>query len=219
VSALPRPDLRSGAHRDLVDALHDLHHRAGWPSLRALARETGVSHTTVSKTFSQPALPPWGTLELLVEAMGGDTTRFHALWLSASAPTDGVRHATRIAGRHAELAAVRRHLETGTGLLLVTGEAGIGKTTLAQTAAEHSDVVVARGSCLPLSTEIPLLPVADCLRSAYEADTPRFVRLVDACLPSSRRPCRRSCPSWPRRPATPCGPTIVSCSSVRSPRS
>jgi hypothetical protein len=184
MSALPRPDLPPGPHRDLVTELHDLHHRAGWPSLRTLARESGVSHTTVSKTFSQPALPSWGTLELLVEAMRGDPTRFHDLWLSASAPTDGARPpATRIAGRHVELEAVRRHLETGTGLLLVTGEAGIGKTTLVQTAAEHSDVVVARGSCLPLSTEIPLLPVADCLRSAYEADTPGFVRVVDACPP------------------------------------
>jgi hypothetical protein len=184
VSALPRPALVPGPQKSLNDALHDLHHRAGWPSLRALARETGVSHTTVSKTFSQPALPTWGTLEVLVEAMDGDATRFHDLWLAASTPTDGApTPAPRIAGRHAELEAVRRHLETGTGLLLVTGEAGIGKTTLVQTAAGRSDVIVARGSCLPLSTEIPLLPVADCLRSAYEADTPRFVHVVETCPP------------------------------------
>ena len=65
MSALPRPDLPPGPHRDLVDALHDLHHRAGWPSLRTLAAHAGVSHTTVAKAFSQPALPTWGTLELL----------------------------------------------------------------------------------------------------------------------------------------------------------
>ncbi len=188
MSALPRPDLAPGPTRSLNDALHDLHHRAGWPSLRALARETGVSHTTVSKTFSRPALPSWGTLELLVEAMGGDTSEFHDLWLAASTPTDGSPAgarppATRIAGRRTELEAVRRHLETGTGLLLVTGEAGIGKTTLVTAAARGTDVVVARGSCLPLSTEIPLLPVADCLRSAHEADAARFVRLVGACPP------------------------------------
>ena len=81
MSALPRPDLPPGPHRELVDALHDLHHRAGWPSLRALAAATGVSHTTVSKVFSSPALPSWGTLELLVEAMDGDGARFHDLWV------------------------------------------------------------------------------------------------------------------------------------------
>ena len=69
MSALPRADVAPGPARSLNDALHDLHHRAGWPSLRTLARETGVSHTTVSKAFSRPALPTWGTLELLVEAM------------------------------------------------------------------------------------------------------------------------------------------------------
>lgn len=185
MSALPRPDHPPGPHRDLVTELHELHHRAGWPSLRTLARESGVSHTTVSKAFSQPALPSWGTLELLVEAMGGDTGQFHDLWLAASTPTDGAHApAPRIAGRHTELEAVRRHLEAGTGLLLVTGEAGIGKTTLVMAAAAATtDVSVARGACLPLSTEIPLLAVADCLRSAYEADPPGFVRLVEACPP------------------------------------
>jgi hypothetical protein len=186
VSALPRPELPPGPQRDLVTGLHDLHHRAGWPSLRSLARESGVSHTTVSKVMSAPALPSWGTLELLVEAMHGDTDTFRDLWLAASAPADAPHPApppVRIAGRRTELETVRRHLETGTGLLLVTGEAGIGKTTLVQTAAGRSDVIVARGSCLPLSTEIPLLPVADCLRSAYEADTPRFAHVVETCPP------------------------------------
>ncbi len=131
MSALPRPELAPGPSRTLNDALHDLHHRAGWPSLRALARDTGVSHTTVSKTFSAPTLPTWGTLELVVEALDGDTAEFHDLWLAASTPADRPSpRAPRIAGRKAELTAVRRHLETGTGLLLVTGEAGMGKTTL-----------------------------------------------------------------------------------------
>jgi hypothetical protein len=35
MGALPRPELPPGPHRDLVDALHGLHHRAAWPSLRA----------------------------------------------------------------------------------------------------------------------------------------------------------------------------------------
>ena len=57
MGVLPRPDLPPGPHRDLVDALHGLHHRAGWPSLRVLAREAGCSPTTVSVVFSSPRLP------------------------------------------------------------------------------------------------------------------------------------------------------------------
>ncbi|TGN64083.1 XRE family transcriptional regulator [Nocardioides eburneiflavus] len=186
MSALPSPDLPPGPHRDLVARLHDLHHRAGWPSLRALAKETGVSHTTVSKTFSQPALPSWGTLELLVEAMHGPVQDFRDLWLAASAPTDdgAPAPAPRIAGRRAELETVRRHLETGTGLLLVTGEAGIGKTTLVRAAAASSAVLVARGNCLPLSGEVPLMPVIDAIRAARRAGRERFDDAL-ALLPSS----------------------------------
>ena len=113
MSALPRPELAAGPHRDLVDALHALHHRAGWPSLRTLARAAGVSHTTVSKVFSTPTLPSWGTLEVLVDAMGGDTDHFHQLWLEATAHPDEVGHGRqhpRIAGRQSELATLRRHL-------------------------------------------------------------------------------------------------------------
>src|SRR5687768_16299504 len=76
VGVLPRPDLPPGPHRDLVDALHGLHHHAGWPSLRVLAREAACSPTTVSAVFSSPRLPSWGVLELLVEAMGGDVEAF-----------------------------------------------------------------------------------------------------------------------------------------------
>jgi hypothetical protein len=168
--ALPRPDLAPGPHRDLVDALHDLHHEAGWPSLRTLAGAAGCSHTTVSHVFSSPRLPAWGVVELLVEAMGGDPTHFHGLWLAAGSP-DGVADiGLDIAGRSDELAVVRAHLESGSGLLLVTGEAGIGKTRLVATAARCSpDVLVVQGRCLPLSTEAPLLPIAD----AWDGSTTR----------------------------------------------
>ena len=184
MSALPRPGV-TGAARVLNDALHDLHHRAGWPSLRTLARETGVSHTTVSKVFSSPAVPPWGTVELLVEAMRGDVAGLHELWLAATAPMDGgPAPAPRIAGRRGELAAVRRHLETGTGLLLVTGEAGIGKTTLVTAGGEsvRPDRLVVTGHCLPLSTEIPLLPFAEALRQVHAIDGGRlFTKAMATC--------------------------------------
>ncbi len=182
MSALPRADVPPGPATSLNDALHELHHRAGWPSLRALAAATGVSHTTVSKAFSSPTLPSWGTLELLVEAMDGDASVFHDLWLAATTPGDGgPGHLPHIAGRRAELAAVRRHLETGSGLLLVTGEAGIGKTTLVMRAAQATESFVATGHCLPLSTEVPLLPIADCLRSIHDIDAEWFGGAVARC--------------------------------------
>jgi hypothetical protein len=185
MTGLPRPDLPSGHHRELNDALHDLHHRAGWPSLRTLANAAGCSHTTVSTAFSSPRLPNWGLVELLVEAMDGDTAQFHQLWVAASSPaTDQTAAAPRIAGRRAELAVVRRHLESGTGLLLVTGEAGIGKTRLLQAAAQlvGDQCFVATGCCLPLATQVPLLPVADLLRSVHDHDSGAWLReALDRC--------------------------------------
>ncbi|MCP6237274.1 ATP-binding protein, partial [Klebsiella pneumoniae] len=83
---------------------------------------------------------------LLVEAMGGDVARFHRLWLAASAPPDPTpRPGLAIAGRAAELDVVRRHLAEGAGLLLVTGEAGMGKTALVGAAAASSETAVVTG--------------------------------------------------------------------------
>jgi len=176
MSALPRPELAPGPSRTLNDALHDLHHRAGWPSLRTLARETGVSHTTVSKAFSRPALPTWGTTELLVEAMGGDVVVFHELWLAASTPTNGAAPvAPLLAGRRAELTVVRHHLDTGTGLLVVTGEAGIGKTTLIRSAVCSVETFVAVGLCHPLSADVPLMPIAEMLRKIRDLDSGQWL--------------------------------------------
>ena len=134
--------------------------------------------------------------------MDGDTHRFHELWLAASAPEHPTDSGTRIAGRVPELAAVRRHLETGTGLLLVTGEAGIGKTTLVAAARDQlkDRVLIASGNCLPLSTEIPLLPVAEALRQVHRADGWTPAARAAAVLPgaTSSRPWprfSRSCPT------------------------
>ena len=184
MGALPRPEVPPGPHRELVDVLHDLHHRAGWPSLRRLAEQTGVSHTTVSKALSSTALPRWGTVELLVEAMGGDVAQARELWLAASTPSAGPgteRGASRIAGRVAELRVVRHHLTSGTGLLLVTGEAGIGKSALVGAAVDSADVFVAVGRCLHLSREMPLMPVADSLRAVLEHDGRWMAEALAAC--------------------------------------
>lgn len=177
MGALPSPDLPPGAHQDLVRALHELHHRAGWPSLRSLARRTGVSHTTVSKVLSSSVLPPWGTVELLVEAMGGDRSEFHDLWLAASSTRDEAPRppSPGIAGRRTELAVVRDHLDGDGGLLVVTGEAGIGKSTLVDAAAARADSHVAVGRCLPFATEVPLMPVVELVRAIHDADGGRWI--------------------------------------------
>ena len=172
MGSLPRPKLEPGAHRDLVDALHDLHHRAGWPSLRALGRAAGCSHTTVSTVFSSSRLPSWGLLELLVETMHGDLAELRRLWVAAGEPSAADPPVPLIAGRRTELTVARRHLEDGAGLLMVTGEAGMGKTRLVGTAASLASATTfsAVGSCLPLSMDVPLLPVVDLLRAAYDRD-------------------------------------------------
>jgi tetratricopeptide (TPR) repeat protein len=84
LGALPKPKVPAGAVSALFDELHRLHHLAGWPSLRAMAKEIGCSHTTVSAAFSGPRVPRWGLLELIVETLGGDTEKFHRLWLAGS---------------------------------------------------------------------------------------------------------------------------------------
>ena len=185
MGALPRPDVPPGPQRDLVDALHRLHHRAGWPSLRVLGRQVGCSPTTVSAVFSAPRLPTWGTLELVVEAMGGEVEEFRALWLAAGSPPSSSEAAAvssvRIAGRATELATVRRHLAGGSPrFLLVTGEAGIGKTRLVDTAraVTADQVFVAKGVCLPLSTAVPLLPVVTLLRTTYDVDRGQWLKEV-----------------------------------------
>ncbi|WP_322936538.1 ATP-binding protein [Nocardioides bizhenqiangii] len=184
LGGLPRSDIPPGGQRDLNAALHDLHHRAGWPSLRVLAREAGCSHTTVSRVFSARQLPAWGVLELVVEALGGDVGAFHRLWLAASSPEQTPAPGHGIAGRREELAKVRRHLATGTGLLLITGEAGIGKTNLFQAARTGSDAFLAPGSGLPLSNAVPLLPVASALREIFDHDDGRWLGQALRVAPS-----------------------------------
>ena len=137
-----------------------------------MAREVGCSPTTVGAVFTSPRLPSWGLLELVVEALGGEVETFRELWRAAGEPTSGARAADELAGRRREVGVVRRHLAEGTGrLLLVSGEAGIGKTRLLDAAGSGAEEVwVARGRCLPLSTEVPFLPLAEVLRAVHDRD-------------------------------------------------
>ncbi|MGF9754397.1 AAA family ATPase [Microvirga sp. 0TCS3.31] len=174
---LHQPELEPGPHRDLVDALHRLHVEAGRPSLRAIARRAGCSHTTVFHLFTDPRVPAWSLLEVVVTATGGDPADYRDLWLAAT--TDGARHlpppARTIAGRRAELLVVRRHLEAGGGLLVVTGEPGIGTTTLLAAASQQVSTFVARAGGLPILADAPFALVSDVLRRVWLDDEGRWL--------------------------------------------
>jgi len=86
VAVIGRPDVPEGAHRRLVDALHEAYLRAGAPGVRMIAQRGGVSRDTAHRVLTSPALPTWPALEAVVTALGGDTGRFRALWVGARQP-------------------------------------------------------------------------------------------------------------------------------------
>lgn len=93
-----RAPLEPGPLSDLMDALHQLHLAAGYPSLRDLQRDIGgrdaPSHAAIHKVFTGGRLPTWRLVEALVRAMarraGSDekveAQRFKALWTKAASP-------------------------------------------------------------------------------------------------------------------------------------
>ena len=84
-----RPEAVPGPCGDILLELRRLHLRAGEPSMRAIARSTGaLSHDTVHRVLTGPALPHWGPLELVVEALHGDVEAFRGLWIAARSAMD-----------------------------------------------------------------------------------------------------------------------------------
>ena len=76
-------------------------------------------------------------------------------------------------GRDRELSGLRAALEAGTRLLLVVGDAGVGKTRFAREGmrrAAADGVVSVWGGCLPLAEKLPLLPVAEALGELSRLD-------------------------------------------------
>jgi hypothetical protein len=79
------PALPAGPERDFFVALSDLHHLAGRPTLREMAKAVGRSHTLIATVFKGPKVPPrFGLVELLVEYLHGDTEYFRTLWYRAT---------------------------------------------------------------------------------------------------------------------------------------
>jgi predicted ATPase len=72
--------------------LQRLHRTAGEPSTREIAKRThgGISHTTVAAVLRCAKNPRWGQVELVVEALGGDTEVFRPWWIAAQDAIPGV---------------------------------------------------------------------------------------------------------------------------------
>ena len=76
-------------------------------------------------------------------------------------------------GREGELSRLLGALGGGVRLVLVVGDAGVGKTRfVGEGAARAADagVVMVRGECLPLAEALPLLPVAAAAGELARAD-------------------------------------------------
>jgi DNA-binding CsgD family transcriptional regulator/tetratricopeptide (TPR) repeat protein len=86
-----------------------------------------------------------------------------------------------LAGRRSERLRVGRTLsaQSDRPFLFVLGEAGIGKSRLVRTAVTdigQDGITVLSGWCLPMAANMPLLPIVEVLRSAYETDDAQWVK-------------------------------------------
>ncbi|MFD3926889.1 TIR domain-containing protein [Streptomyces sp. NPDC058614] len=75
----------------LAAALRELHARAGKPSMRALAQDVSISHTTVADALNGKRVPSWGTVESLVRQLGGNEKEFTRLWRAATGDTSDMK--------------------------------------------------------------------------------------------------------------------------------
>src|SRR5215469_10090102 len=76
-------------------------------------------------------------------------------------------------GREGELSRLLEAVGGGARLVLVVGDAGVGKTRFAGEAmarATAAGMVTMRGECLPLAETLPLLPVAGAVGALARMD-------------------------------------------------
>jgi DNA-binding CsgD family transcriptional regulator len=101
-------------------------------------------------------------------------------------------------GRSGELGRFRRVLAGDARLLLVVGDAGVGKTRFAGEAlraAAAGGVTAAWGGCLPLAEKLPLLPVAQALGELSRREGGRpLAQALDGCPPYVRTEVARLVP-------------------------
>ena len=107
-------------------------------SLRALARQAGLSSSSLSRYLTGQLVPPWEAVAVLCRAVGRDPRPLRAVW--AEAARAGAAPAPRrndlpadlfdFTGRETESALVEELLRTA-GAAAIDGMAGVGKTSLA----------------------------------------------------------------------------------------
>lgn len=107
-------------------------------SLRALARESGLSSSSLSRYLTGRLVPPWEAVVALCRVVGRDPRPLRAVW--AEAADAGAAPAPRrndlpadlidFTGRETESALVEGLLRTA-GAVAVDGMGGVGKTSLA----------------------------------------------------------------------------------------
>lgn len=128
---LTAPTLPPGPRKRFSDELHSVHRRAGWPSVRELARALGpgvASSSRIHDAFTKPRVPSWGLVQMLVVELairtpGLDATaevmRLHGLWDEAAQADDSLQADGAYAALpHAPVATTGRSLPR---LLLLAG--------------------------------------------------------------------------------------------------
>jgi DNA-binding CsgD family transcriptional regulator/tetratricopeptide (TPR) repeat protein len=113
-------------------------------------------------------------LNIVPDAHAAETSRLPGRFGDRTA-VDGVhlRVPAGFAGREGELSRLLGALGGDARLVLVVGDAGVGKTRFVaegMARAAASGMVIVRGECLPLAGTLPLHPVADALRDLARLD-------------------------------------------------
>lgn len=120
--------------------------------VRALARDSGLSSSSLSRYLSGQTVPPWPAVIALCRLVGRDPRPLRPLWERAANPlpapprtsrqvhfpprNDLPRDVPDFTGREAQLAAVLETVESSR-VVAVDGMAGVGKTCLAVHAAHR----------------------------------------------------------------------------------
>ncbi|MEQ4305614.1 tetratricopeptide repeat protein [Plantactinospora sp. B6F1] len=127
----------SGPQDRLVAQLARIKELSGL-SLRALARQTGLSSSSLSRYLTGRLVPPWEAVVALCRAVGRDPRPLRPVWVEATkaGPAPAPRRNDLPAdlfdftGRQAESALVEEILGSA-GAVTIDGMAGVGKTSLA----------------------------------------------------------------------------------------